>query len=71
MSARDPRKYTWMPPDPPRIPRRTPLTPVQAALCVIGLLLILGALYVAGLEYVALGRFVGWMLSQPVVEAGR
>lgn len=45
----------------PRIPRQTTLTPVQALLCVIGLLLLLGAGCLATVEYMALDRFLGWM----------
>lgn len=60
---KDPHKYTFLPPDPPRIPRQSTLTPVQAVLCVIGLLALLGAGWVAGMEWLTLDRLVGWVLG--------
>jgi len=63
----DPHKYDWMPPDPPRIPRRqsVELTNLQVALCLIGVIAILGVLYFVGLEVASMVRYFGWTVWGP------
>lgn len=51
---RDPHKYDWLPPDPPRIPKQHPLTPVQAGLCLLGALILTALVFLAGMGFLSL-----------------
>lgn len=52
--GRDPDKYTWLPPDPPRVPRQDPLTPVQAGLCLLGALIATAIVFLASMGFISL-----------------
>lgn len=62
--GRDPNKYSWMPPDPPRVPRPT-LTVVQAAMALIVLWAVLGVLAFAALEWRMLVKLAGLLIWVP------
>lgn len=58
---RDPHKYDWMPPDPPRIPRIEQMSLLRTALMLLVALLLTGAVAWGALAWNALSRFVGWL----------